>query len=92
MGEQVRPGDVECNWRHKNVIGGDGCNRNEGGKDSTVSTLHHDLKQVEMDVLAVYQAGQHKQHQYTMVNIPRPSQLPIHHYRHPIELADPPCC
>ena len=57
-----------------------------------MSTLHHDLKQVEMDVLAVYQAGQHKQHQYTMVNIPRPSQLPIHHYRHPIELADPPCC
>ena len=90
LGEQEAMGNVERDWRRRNVVGGDGYDGNEGWEDGVTSGARYDSKRVGTRSLA----GQDSQHQHDTRNVktdvPRPSQPPSHHHRRPIELADPP--
>ena len=56
-------------------------NHTEFGYSNTTSAPHHDLKEVEIDVLPEEGMDQHEQHWNMTSDVPRPHTPPPNHHR-----------
>ena len=89
-GNQVELEHVKHDLEHKNDADGIAYDGKGCQMDGAMSTAHHNLKQVETDALATYQADQHEQHQCMTSDVPEPSKPPPINHRTPHTHPNPP--